>query len=157
MATTRRGFIGSVMAAALAARTPLAAAGQEAAGADGRRITRTALRYKGAPYKWGGDSPRGFDCSGFTKFVVRKAIGLDIGPTVRGQWRFGSRVAKGRWRPGDLVFFENTFERGLSHVGIYLGDNRFIHAENERTGVVIDDIRSDYYASRYYGARRLRG
>ena len=157
MVTTRRGFVGSVMAAALAARTPWAAAGQEAAGTDGRRIARTALRYKGAPYKWGGNSPRGFDCSGFTQFVVRKAIGLDISLTVRGQWKFGSRVAKGRWRPGDLVFFENTFERGLSHVGIYLRDNRFIHAENERTGVVIDDIRSDYYASRYYGARRLRG
>ena len=56
---------------------------------------------------------------------------------------------------GDLVFFENTFERGLSHVGIYLEHGRFIHAENEQTGVIVSRIDSDYYAAHYYGARRL--
>jgi len=156
MGTTRRKFLGGAVAAALVTVVPSGGAEQAVAAQSGRRIAKTALRYKGAPYKWGGNTPNGFDCSGFTQYVVRKAIGLDIGQSVPGQWRFGSRVAKGRWRAGDLVFFENTFEPGLSHVGIYLGNNRFIHAENRNTGVVIDDIRSDYYARHYYGARRLR-
>ena len=132
-----------------------AATAVEAQG-TGERIARVARKYKGAPYVAGGSSPDGFDCSGFTWYVVDKALGIDIGRSVPSQWRVGARVAKGRWRPGDLVFFENTFERGLSHVGIYLGDGKFIHAENERTGVVVSRLDSDYYAKHYRGARRLR-
>ena len=132
-----------------------AAAAVEAQG-TGERIARVARKYKGAPYVAGGSSPDGFDCSGFTWYVVEKAVGIDIGRSVPAQWRVGDRVAKGKWRPGDLVFFENTFERGLSHVGIYLGDGKFIHAENERTGVVVSRLDSGYYAKHYRGARRLR-
>lgn len=151
---TRRALLAAVTVAGVAGGVP-AAAQQTAGGGSGKRIARVALKYKGARYRAGGNTPRGFDCSGFTQYVVRKVTGSDIGQGVPGQWRYGSRVAKGRWRAGDLVFFENTFERGLSHVGIYLDSNRFIHAENERSGVVISDITSDYYASHYYGARRL--
>ena len=142
----------SIAPAALAAE-PDAVEG--ASRREGERIARFALRYKGTRYVSGGNSPKGFDCSGFTQFVVRKTVGIDIGQSVPPQWRFGDRVAKGRWRAGDLVFFENTFGRGLTHVGIYLDNDRFIHAENERTGVVISRIDSDYYAKHYYGARRL--
>lgn len=153
---SRRGVWAAGGSALLAWSVPTAATAQQVAGArTGKRIARVALKYKGARYRWGGNTPRGFDCSGFTQYVVRRVTGTDIGQGVPGQWQFGARAAKGRWRPGDLVFFANTSDRGLSHVGIYLGDNRFIHAENEQTGVVIDDIRSDYYASHYYGARRL--
>lgn len=152
---SRRRLIGTATVAALGlARVNLGDA-QAASGRTGRQIARVALKYKGTHYVWGGNSPRGFDCSGFTQYVVRRVTGIDMGQGVPGQWKFGSRVAKGTWRPGDLVFFANTFERGLSHVGIYIGRNRFIHAENERTGVVISDIGSDYYASHYYGARRV--
>ena len=58
-------------------------------------------------------------------------------------------------QPGDIVFFENTYTWGLSHVGIYIGNNQFVHAENENTGVKVSDITSNYYSTRYYGARRL--
>jgi cell wall-associated NlpC family hydrolase len=64
-------------------------------------------------------------------------------------------TARGNWRPGDLVFFESTFEHGLSHVRIYIKGDEFIHAENEKTGVIISSLNSDYYRKHYAGARRL--
>jgi cell wall-associated NlpC family hydrolase len=125
------------------------------AASNGREVVRVAKKYKGARYKWGGASPKGFDCSGFTWYVYRKATGKDITRGVEQQWRQGNSVGRGKWRPGDLVFFENTFERGLSHVGIYIRGDDFIHAENEKTGVVISSLDSDYYRKHYAGARRL--
>jgi len=138
-------------------RHALAAPEVDAAGAkDGKKIAREALKHKGEKYTWGGNSPRtGFDCSGFTQYVVRKATGQQLSQALPDQWRAGRGVKKGKWRAGDLVFFENTYKRGLSHVGIYLEKGRFIHAENEQTGVVITDIGSDYYRRRYRGARRV--
>jgi cell wall-associated NlpC family hydrolase len=135
----------------------LAAPEVEAAGAKGgKKIAREALRHKGERYTWGGNNPRqGFDCSGFTQYVVQKATGQNLSQALPDQWRAGRKVGKGKWRAGDLVFFENTYKRGLSHVGIYLGKGRFIHAQNEQTGVVVTDIDAEYYAKRYLGARRV--
>ena len=127
---------------------------QQASG-NGRDVVRVAKKYKGAKYKWGGASPKGFDCSGFTWYVYQKATGLDITRGVQEQWNRGQSVGKNDWKPGDIVFFKNTFERGLSHNGIYIGGDDFIHAENERTGVVISSLKSDYYSDHYAGARRL--
>lgn len=121
----------------------------------GKKIRREALRHKGAKYVWGGNTPNGFDCSGFTMYVVKKAIGLQMSQALPDQYRTGRRVGKGKWRDGDLVFFENTYKKGLSHVGIYIGKGKFIHAQNEQTGVVITDMDADYYKSRYRGARRV--
>jgi cell wall-associated NlpC family hydrolase len=67
----------------------------------------------------------------------------------------GSHVRRNGLQPGDLVFFKNTYQHGLSHTGIYIGDGQFIHAENESTGVRISDLDSDYYSSRWYGAARF--
>jgi cell wall-associated NlpC family hydrolase len=122
---------------------------------NGRAVVRVAKKYKGAKYKWGGASPKGFDCSGFTWYVYQKATGLDISRGVKAQWKRGRSVKKSKWKPGDVVFFKNTFEKGLSHNGIYIGGDEFIHAENERTGVVISSLKSDYYSRHYAGARRL--
>jgi cell wall-associated NlpC family hydrolase len=127
---------------------------QDASG-DGRQVVRVAQKYKGARYTWGGASPKGFDCSGFTWYVYKKATGMDITRGVEEQWQFGRSVGRGEWQAGDIVFFENTFERGLSHVGIYMSGDKFIHAENEQTGVVISSLESDYYSEHYAGARRL--
>ncbi len=118
-------------------------------------VVKTAQKYKGAKYAMGGSSPSGFDCSGFTWYVYNKATGMDIGRSVTEQWKQGKSVGRGDWQPGDIVFFENTFERGLSHNGIYIGGNEFIHAENEDTGVVISTLASGYYDDHYAGARRL--
>src|SRR5215210_2717164 len=128
---------------------------KQSTSSSGREVVRVAQKYKGAKYTWGGASPKGFDCSGFTWYVYQKATGMDITRGVEEQWQLGNSVGRGEWQPGDIVFFENTFERGLSHVGIYMSGVDFIHAENEQTGVIISSLDSDYYSQHYAGARRL--
>jgi cell wall-associated NlpC family hydrolase len=127
----------------------------QSSGGKAKDVVKTAMKYKGANYVMGGASPKGFDCSGFTWYVFQKATGMEIGRTVDDQWKQGSSVGRGDWQAGDIVFFENTFKRGLSHCGIVIGAGDFIHAENESTGVVISKIDSDYYSAHYAGARRL--
>jgi cell wall-associated NlpC family hydrolase len=165
-AIRRRDAIGFAVLVALgltlndAGRHLVVAATQEAntqdASGSGRKVVHVARRYKGAKYKSGGASPNGFDCSGFTWYVYKKAADTDISRGVEEQWRHGRSVARGKLQPGDLVFFKNSFERGLSHVGIYIRRDKFIHAENEKTGVVISRLESEYYRKHYAGARRLR-
>ena len=127
----------------------------EVASSSGKDVVRVAQKYKGSKYTWGGASPKGFDCSGFTWYVYHEATGMDITRGVDEQWRLGHSVRHGDWQAGDIVFFKNTFERGLSHCGIYIGGNEFIHAENEQTGVIVSTLDSDYYSDHYAGARRL--
>ncbi len=122
---------------------------------SGDEIVRVAKKYKGSKYVWAGASPKGFDCSGFTWYVYNQVTGEDIGRSVKGQYTQGSSVARGSWQPGDIVFFKNTFEKGLSHCGIFVSGDKFIHAENESTGVVISSLGSGYYKDHYAGARRL--
>ena len=115
----------------------------------------TALSYLGVPYRLGGASPRtGFDCSGLVSHVFRQTFGLSLPRTAREIARNGAAVARGELLPGDLVFF-NT--RGFlnSHVGIYLGDSKFVHAPNARGRVRIDDMDNTYYRTRFNGARRM--
>jgi cell wall-associated NlpC family hydrolase len=127
----------------------------QSAGGSGNKVVKEAMKHKGEKYKWGGSSPKGFDCSGFTWYVYDKAAGMDIGRTVKEQYKHGKAVDRGDWKPGDVVFFKNTFEHGLSHDGIFISGDKFIHAENEDTGVVISSLDSDYYKDHYAGARRL--
>jgi cell wall-associated NlpC family hydrolase len=128
--------------------------GQSAKG-SGYKVGKEAQKHKGAKYKWGGASPKGFDCSGFTWYVFDRAVGMEIGRTVKDQYKKGKAVDRGSWNAGDIVFFKNTFEHGLSHNGIYISGSKFIHAENEGTGVVISNLDSGYYKDHYAGARRL--
>mgnify|MGYP000630878253 CR=1 FL=1 len=121
----------------------------------GEAIVDFALQYVGYPYVWAGNTPAGFDCSGFTQYVILNTLGIDIGHGLEGQPGAGAWVDDGAWLPGDLVFFQNTYKAGLSHNGIYIGDGLFVHAENEGTGVVISSIYSDYYGPRYWGAVRV--
>lgn len=122
---------------------------------DGAAIVREAEKYKGSKYKLGGASPKGFDCSGFTWYVYNQVAGMDISRTVKSQYKQGKSVGKGDWQAGDIVFFKNTAEKGLSHCGIFVSGQKFIHAENEKTGVVYSELDSDYYSQHYAGARRL--
>lgn len=106
----------------------------------------------GAPYKWAGTTTRGFDCSGYTSWVFDK-LGIDLPHSSKGQAELGTWVDKSDLRPGDLVFF-NTDGKGISHVGVYVGDGKFYHsATNE--GVVITKLSESYYAKRYVTARRI--
>jgi len=115
----------------------------------------TALSYLGVPYRFGGNSPRtGFDCSGLVNHVFRQAFGLSLPRSAREIARAGAAVARGELMPGDLVFF-NTRGFSNSHVGIYLGDSKFVHAPNSRGRVRIDDMDNTYYRTRFNGARRI--
>jgi len=121
----------------------------------GEIIVGFAKGYVGYPYVAAGNTPAGFDCSGFTQWVILNTLGVDIGHAVEGQPAAGAWVDYGAWQPGDLVFFQNTYRAGISHVGIYIGDGLFVHAENEGTGVRISSIYTDYYGSRYWGSVRV--
>ena len=126
---------------------------------SGSALVDYAMQYLGYPYVWAGNTPSGFDCSGFTQYVTQNVYGYDITHSTDTQATMGSSVAWGEWQPGDLVFFVGTGGTGgyLSHVGIYVGDGQFIHAENPSTGVVISSLYSDYYSNHYHSATRLNG
>ena len=118
----------------------------------GEQIVNYAYNFLGTPYVWGGTSTSGFDCSGFTQYVF-KQMGYSMKRTAAQQLTCGYAVTD--LQMGDLVFFENTYTTGAdaSHVGIYVGDNQFIHAASG--GVKVTDLSDDYYAARYIGARRV--
>jgi cell wall-associated NlpC family hydrolase len=123
--------------------------------ATGNAIVDYAMGYLGYPYVWATSGPYSFDCSGFTYWVVKNVTGMNIGTGTWSQASVGTPVGRNALQPGDLVFHQNTYTAGLSHVGIYIGNNQMINALNENAGVVISDITSDYWESRWYGARRL--
>ncbi|CAM4520815.1 cell wall-associated NlpC family hydrolase [Paenibacillus endophyticus] len=109
----------------------------------------------GSPYKSGGTTSRGFDCSGFTSYVFDK-MGIELPRTSGSQAKSGSKVAKADLIPGDLVFFDTVGGNNstVSHVGIYIGDGKFAHSSSSR-GVVTDKLSSSYYEDRYVTARRV--
>jgi cell wall-associated NlpC family hydrolase len=113
------------------------------------------MRYVGYPYVWATHGPSSFDCSGFTSWVIQNVVGKSIGYGLWTQVSAGPAVSRANLQPGDIVFFQNTYKAGLSHVGIYIGNNQFVHAENENTGVRVSDLNSNYYGSRWYGAVRV--
>lgn len=117
------------------------------------KIIATAKKYIGVPYLWGGTTPKGFDCSGFVQYVL-KQHGISIPRTTTEQYTVGKYVSKSNLKPGDLVFLQNTYREGISHVGIYVGDGKMIHASSSK-GVVISDLSTSYYVKHYYGARRI--
>ena len=132
------------------------AAEQPVASSQGQQIVNFAMQFHGYPYVWAGNTPSGFDCSGFTQYVVQNTLGYDITHSTDIQAGYGTPVAWGEWQPGDLVFFVGTGGGGyISHVGIYIGDGQMIHAENPGTGVVISSLYSSYYSDHYYSAMRL--
>jgi cell wall-associated NlpC family hydrolase len=117
-------------------------------------LIQTALDCRGSRYRRGGTSRRGFDCSGFTRYVFAK-YGVSLPHSSAAQARMGTPVSRDSLRSGDLVFF-HTYKRGISHVGIYLDNGRFVHAATYGRGVRIDSLNSGYYASRYRCARRVK-
>ena len=123
---------------------------------SGRIISHTllsrGLSMVGSRYRYGGTSSRGVDCSGLMKVIYQKE-GIALPHSARQQYRIGKPISSGKLAPGDLVFF-NT--RGsVSHVGMYIGNGKFLHAANPREGVRVDSLNSMYYNKRYIGARRI--
>lgn len=120
----------------------------------GTQILAEAQKYLGTPYVSGGASPAGFDCSGFVYYVL-KQMGYSVSRTPAGQFSIGTTVSKENLKPGDIVYFANTYISGISHVGIYAGNGQFIHSPNSRSTVSYSDLTSGYWANHYYGARRV--
>lgn len=121
-----------------------------------QEILLYALSLSGTQYKYGGRTEdRGFDCSGFVSHVFRQVAGMALPHNALAISQAGARIEKNELQPGDLVFF-NTLRRAFSHVGIYIGDNRFIHASSSKTGdVMVSDMTEKYWSKRFDGARRL--
>jgi peptidoglycan DL-endopeptidase CwlO len=117
------------------------------ADAFGLKAVSYARRFLGVPYRWGGSSPSGFDCSGLVRFVYGH-FGIALPHSSYGDFDLGRRISRGALRPGDLVFFD-----GIGHVGMYIGRGRFIHAPHTGTRVQITTLAS--YGSSYDGARRI--
>ena len=115
-------------------------------------IIATAKKYIGVPYVWGGSTPGGFDCSGFVQYVFN-AHGISLPRTSKEQYSVGTWVSKSNLKAGDLVFFD-TEGNGVSHLGIYIGDNQFIHASTSK-GVIITSLSNSYWSPKYYGAKRI--
>ncbi|HBG39640.1 MAG TPA: glycoside hydrolase [Clostridiaceae bacterium] len=116
-----------------------------------QNVVNYAEKFIGNRYVFGGMSPSGFDCSGFTSYVY-KSFGINLPRTASGQAGVGQPVSESNLAPGDLVLFE-TYEKGISHVGIYVGNRQFIDASNK--GVGFSNLGDNYYRTRYRGARRI--
>ena len=113
------------------------------------------LELVGIRYRRGGTDPEnGLDCSGFVQLVYSESIGKLLPRTAREQSEVGNTVDRSELKPGDLVFF-NTMRRAFSHVGIYLGDNRFVHAPRVGSEIRVEDMNQSYWVKRYNGARRV--
>ena len=112
-----------------------------------------ALAYRGTPYRSGGASPRGFDCSGLVYFLLRQR-GFNPPRTAAGLAGFGRSVGRNELEVGDIVLFANTYKRGVSHVGIYQGEGKFVHAPHSGSRVRTDVLFAGYYGKKYHSARR---
>ena len=120
-----------------------------------QNLVLNAMGFMGTPYRWGGTSPEaGFDCSGFVQYVFKQATGLVLPRSSFDQIRQGTVVGREELQAGDLVFF-NTMRATASHVGIYIGENRFIHSPRSGKTVEIVNFGDAYWQARFDGARRL--
>lgn len=117
-------------------------------------VVTEAQKYLGVPYVWGAQTPAGWDCSGFVLWIFQKAAGVTLPRVAGDQAGIGVNINPADIRPGDLVFFANTYAPGISHIGIALGDGRFIHASSLNTGTTISNLGEAYYQQHFAGARR---
>ncbi len=120
------------------------------------RLARVVDGYLGIPYKWGGTTRAGMDCSAFTRAIFRETYGVELPRTSKQMYGVGRAIPQRQdLKPGDLVFFKNTYSGpGVSHVGIYLGEGRFAHASSSKGGT-ITPLNDPYFQPRYIGARRV--
>jgi cell wall-associated NlpC family hydrolase len=118
-------------------------------------LVMSAMNFLGVPYRRGGSSEAGFDCSGFTRHIFEMSVGLVLPRRAAEQAKAPGLLAvpKDELKPGDLVFFK-TVRRAISHVGIYVGEGKFIHAPRPGGEVRVEDLRAAYWAKRFSGARR---
>ena len=114
------------------------------------KVVDQAMKLKGIPYRFGGTTSNGFDCSGFVQYAFKQA-GKTVSRTTLSQFAQSKKVTSPQ--PGDLVFFENTYRKGISHVGIYIGNNKFIHAGGKQSQVT--SLSDSYWKSKFHSFKRL--
>ncbi|WP_301109056.1 SH3 domain-containing C40 family peptidase [Sporosarcina sp.] len=117
---------------------------------SGSGVVNTAMNLRGIPYRFGGTTTKGFDCSGFIQYSFKKN-GKSIARTTTGQYQQSAKISAPK--PGDLVFFHNTYRKGISHVGIYVGNNKFVHAGGKKSEVV--SLSNPYWKSKFNSFRRI--
>ncbi len=124
--------------------------------ADKKQLLEDAKYFKGGKYVWGGTTPQGFDCSGYVQYLYKKH-NINLPRTAWAQSKKGIDVAKKDLKKGDLLFFLTDKKRGIpvTHVGIYLGNGKFIHAASKKKGIIISPIYSGYYAGKFVSAKRV--
>ncbi|NLC68904.1 MAG: SH3 domain-containing protein [Clostridiaceae bacterium] len=135
-------------------RGVIASRGEATASSLGQQIVNYAKRFLGVRYVWGGTSPNGFDCSGLVQYVY-KQFGITLNRVAADQAKQGTTVSRTQLRPGDLLFFNTSSGSSIDHVGIYIGNNQFIHASNGRKKVIIDPLNTGYYSNRLIIAKRI--
>ncbi|MFP4012606.1 MAG: C40 family peptidase [Chitinispirillaceae bacterium] len=117
-------------------------------------LQQAVSSYLGAPYKYGGTSREGMDCSGFVYLVYKQVYEVSLPRSSGKMWRLGRIVPPKLAKPGDLIFFRSGFFNRINHVGIYMGDNRFVHASSTN-GVIYSNMEDDYYSRRFAAIRRM--
>lgn len=143
-------FMAAIMMLTL---SPLSSFKSEAA-STGESIISYGKKFMGVPYVWGGTSPSGFDCSGFTQYIFKNAAGISIPRTTDQQYNIGTSVAKSDLQPGDLIFYKNTYKQGISHVGVYAGNNMVLNATSSN-GIDLVSMDNPYWGPKYAGAKRV--
>jgi cell wall-associated NlpC family hydrolase len=132
-------------------------AGQPATQGRVQTLLQRAMTLLGTPYRWGGTSPdSGFDCSGLVGYVFRTALGIELPRVSREMAGNGEKVERGALAAGDLVFFGRRGKR-VDHVGIYMGDGRFVHAPRTGRDVTVSNLDDGYWAGKFLQARRVEG
>ncbi|AXK72438.1 NlpC/P60 family protein [Lysobacter sp. TY2-98] len=119
-------------------------------------VLARAFALLGTPYRWGGTSTEGFDCSGLVGYVFRNALGVELPRVAREQAQTGMQVERSQLTAGDLVFF-STHSSGVDHVGIYIGDGKFLHAPRTGRDVTVSQLDSGYWNGKFVQARRVAG
>lgn len=143
-------FIAAIMFLTL---SPLATFKTEAA-SIGEAIVTYGEKFMGVPYVFGGTTPQGFDCSGFVQYIYKHAAGISLPRTTDQQYNVGTSIAKSDLQPGDLVFYANTYRKGISHVGVYAGGNMVLNATSSK-GIDLVSLDNSYWGPKYAGAKRV--
>lgn len=121
----------------------------------GEEVVLSARQHLGLPYVWGGEDPqKGFDCSGLIKYTFQE-FNIQMPHRADLQYRYGDPISRDQLKPGDLVFF-TTGGYPIGHVGLYAGNDEFIHAPRRGRPVTLDSMKTGYYSQRFVGARRIR-
>ncbi|MET1030373.1 NlpC/P60 family protein [Domibacillus tundrae] len=133
--------------------SPLTSVKTEAASV-GESIVAYGKKFMGIPYVFGGTTPNGFDCSGFIQYIYRNAADISLPRTTGEQYNVGTAVAKSDLQVGDLVFYANTYKKGISHVGVYAGNNQVLNATSSK-GIALVSMDDSYWGPKYAGSKRV--